>query len=101
MSLRHDIVVVQLAFPFSLNPPPRDSTGLLLRDLHRLMHALQVRLFRQLLGLKVGGMGTAHNKFLAWYFHAVFRLVWIVHGVVRPVLGCGCSNPETKKVATA
>ncbi len=50
-----------------------------------------MRLYRKVFGLHTVKRTSLLSKMNHWYLSFVFNFVWVVHDVVRPLLGCGLS----------
>lgn len=51
-----------------------------------------MRTYRKIRGLHSVKPGGALARFQATYFHFVFALAWGLHDLLRPILGCGCTE---------
>jgi hypothetical protein len=51
-----------------------------------------MRTYRKIRGLHSVKPGGALARFQSAYFHFVFALAWGLHDLLRPVLGCGCTE---------
>lgn len=50
------------------------------------------RLIAKVLGKKPGSNTGLRARATARYLHTVFALAWRLHDLLRPLLGCGCTN---------
>lgn len=57
-----------------------------------------MRLLRKLRGIDSTKSCGLLQRFQSMFFHFVFGFSWLLHDILRPILGCGCSNPASPRV---
>jgi hypothetical protein len=61
-----------------------------------------MRLYRKIKGLHSVDKESLISKFYAKYFTFVFGFSWVIHDIVKPVLGCGVTaKPTSRKAPSA
>jgi hypothetical protein len=60
-----------------------------------------MRIYRKVKGLHSVNKSGIVSKFYAWYFRFVFDLSWVIHELVRPILGCGVGPKVVRPVGSS